>query len=149
MHIDTSRFGSIEVDPDQVLTFTRGLVGFAELHRFVLIQEECNQQFLWLQSLDDAEVAFLVTDPTPFFRGYSAGIREETVQELDLADERDRRLLAICNKVGDWLTANLLGPIVINQKLRLAQQIVLTEKKWMTRQPLAKLVAERRLAKAA
>ena len=46
------------------------------------------------------------------------------------------QVFVICNKVGEWLTGNLLGPIVVNASNRLAQQVVLTEKKWTTRQPL-------------
>ena len=52
------------------------------------------------------------------------------------------QVFAICNRVGDWLTGNLLGPIVINLENCHARQIVLTEKKWSTRQPLFKLVTE-------
>jgi flagellar assembly factor FliW len=69
--------------------------------------------------------------------------------EIELANESDARVLVICNKLGDWLTGNLQGPIVLNEKNLLAQQVVLTEKKWTTRQPLARLMGERPLAKAA
>jgi flagellar assembly factor FliW len=55
----------------------------------------------------------------------------------------------VCNKVGDWLTGNLLGPIVVNAANHLAQQVVLTEKKWTTRQPLLRLAPEVPLAKSA
>jgi flagellar assembly factor FliW len=58
-------------------------------------------------------------------------------------------VFVICNKVGDWLTGNLLGPIVVNAQNRLACQVVLTEKKWTTRQPLIKLQTEVPLAKSA
>jgi len=150
MHIQSSRFGCIEIDGSQVITFPRGLIGFSDLHRFVLITDESNERFSWLQSADDAEVAFLLTDPVPFFKGYAVAIKEETAQELRLEDGGETRLLVICNKVGDWLTGNLLGPIMINPGTMLATQIVLTEKKWTTRQPLAKLTrAEQALAKAA
>ena len=64
---------------------------------------------------------------------------------------RDRFLqtFVICNKVDEWLTGNLLGPIVVNAENRLAMQVVLTEKKWTTRQPLFKLQAGVPLAKSA
>jgi flagellar assembly factor FliW len=149
MHIQSSRFGCIEIDPQAVITFARGLIGFSDLHRFVLITDESNPRFSWLQSAEDADVAFLLTDPVPFFKGYSVTIKEEIAQELHL-DGQEPRLWVICNKVGDWLTGNLLGPIMINPATMLAAQIVLTEKKWTTRQPLAKLTwAEQPLAKAA
>ena len=139
MHIQSSRFGCIEIDPQSVITFARGLIGFVDLHRFVLISDESNPRFTWLQSAEDAEVAFLLTDPIPFFKGYTVTIKEEVAQELHLQAGEETRLLVICNKVGDWLTGNLLGPLVINTRTRLGQQIVLTEKKWTCRQPLVRL----------
>ena len=59
------------------------------------------------------------------------------------------QVFVICNNVGEWLTGNLLGPLVVNAENRLAQQVVLTEKKWTTRQPLLKLQSEMPLAKSA
>jgi flagellar assembly factor FliW len=59
------------------------------------------------------------------------------------------QVFVICNKVGEWLTGNLLGPLVVNAHNRLAQQVVLTEKKWTTRQPLMRLEADVPLAKSA
>jgi phosphopantothenoylcysteine synthetase/decarboxylase len=47
------------------------------------------------------------------------------------------------------LVAKNLDAIVVNAQNRLAQQVVLTEKKWTTRQPLLKLQTEVPLAKSA
>ena len=149
MQIQTSRFGTMKVEAAKVLTIPRGIIGFADQHRFALIADPDNLFFSWLQSVDDPELAFLVTDPDLFFRDYTLTIRAETQQELELTDAKDARVMVICNKVGDWLTADLLGPVVLNESNGLAQQIVLTEKKWTIRQPLARLVPEQRLAKAA
>ena len=149
MQIQTSRFGVVSVDDAHVLTFPHGLIGFGDEHRFAMVPSADNSDFIWLQSVDDPEIAFLLTDPVLFFKDYAIAVREETEQEISLDHGERARVLVICNKVGDWLTGNLLGPIVINERTGLAQQVVLTEKKWTTRQPLAKLVAEQRLAKAA
>ena len=153
MHIQSSRFGSLDIDADQVITFSRGLIGFSGQHRFILLGDSSNERFFWLQSVDDADVAFLLTNPALFFKGYSVAIKDETTADLQLdgSTNANLRTLVICNKVGDWLTGNLLGPIVINQSNLLATQVVLTEKKWTTRQPLAKLtqLLDERLAKAA
>ncbi|HEX5866254.1 MAG TPA: flagellar assembly protein FliW, partial [Beijerinckiaceae bacterium] len=89
-----------------------------------------------------------VTDPTIFFKDYEVPLREEMRQDLELADATTLQVFVICNKVGDWLTGNLLGPLVVNAQNRLGQQVVLTEKKWTTRQPLIRLEAEL-LAKSA
>jgi flagellar assembly factor FliW len=66
-----------------------------------------------------------------------------------MADPRFAQVFVICNKVGDWLTGNLLGPIVVNAANHLGQQVVLTEKKWTTRQPLVRLQSDVPLAVSA
>jgi flagellar assembly factor FliW len=149
MQIQTSRFGSVNVAEDEVISFPQGLVGFESHRRFALLAAEGNRGFYWLQALDDAETAFLVTDPDPFFKDYDVPIREETQADLHLADTKDGRVLVICNRSGDWLTGNLLGPLVINTANRIGSQVVVTEKKWTCRQPLLKLEGEVSLAKAA
>jgi flagellar assembly factor FliW len=149
MEIETSRFGTLSVEDDRVMTFANGLLGFPNHTRFALIQTGSESYFFWLQSVDDPSLAFVITDPGIFFKDYDVPVREESQQELRLAGATSAQVFVICNKVGDWLTGNLLGPILVNTENRLAQQIVLTDKKWTTRQPLLMLHAEVPLAKSA
>ncbi len=153
MEIETTRFGRMTVDDERVMTFPRGLLGFPNHERFALIQTGEENYFFWLQSIDEPALAFVVTDPSTFFKDYDVPLREETQQEVNLTDADVKsgavQMFVICNKVGDWLTGNLLGPIIVNTMNRLATQVVLTEKKWTTRQPLLKLQSEVPLAKSA
>jgi len=153
MEIETTRFGRLWVDDERIMTFPRGLLGFPNHERFALIQTGEENYFFWLQSVEEPSLAFVVADPSTFFKEYDVPLREETLQEVKLSDEDVRsgvvQMFVICNKVGDWLTGNLLGPIVVNAVNRLATQVVLTEKKWTTRQPLLKLQNEVPLAKSA
>ena len=140
MEIESSRFGVISASESEIITFARGLIGMSDLSRFALIPAASSEQaFYWLQSVEDPNVAFLVVDPSRFFKDYHVSIREETQADLDLVDAKDGQLLVICNRVGEWITGNLQGPLVINTRTRNAQQVVLTEKKWTCRQPLLKL----------
>ena len=112
--IDSTRFGTIEVDPDSVVEFPHGLIGF-ESRRFALVAREPDAEFLWLHSLEDAALAIPVTDPRRFFSGF----------ELELADEERERLglpelpateIYVTVRASDQLesfTANLRAPIVI------------------------------------
>ena len=149
MEIESTRFGQLVVDDERIITFPHGLLGFPEHARFALIQTGEENYFFWLQAVDDPNLAFVVTDPTIFFKDYDVPVREETRQELHATDPSFLQVFVICNKVGDWLTGNLLGPLVVNAANRLAQQIVLTEKKYTTRQPLMRLDADVPLAKSA
>ena len=106
--------GSSSVEDERIITFPSGLLGFPDHTRFALIQTGEENYFFWLQSVDEPNLAFVVTDPTIFFKDYQVPVREETWQDLQLADEGDVQCFVICNKVGEWLTGNLLGPIVVN-----------------------------------
>jgi flagellar assembly factor FliW len=149
MEIQSTRFGRLVVDDERIITFPNGLLGFPEHSQFALIQTGEDNYFFWLQAVEDPNLAFVVTDPTIYFKEYEVPLREETHQELQLTDASFAQIFVICNKVGDWLTGNLLGPLVVNTANRLGQQVVLTEKKYTTRQPLIKLQAEVPLAKSA
>ena len=142
MEIESTRFGRLEVDNERIITFPNGLLGFPDHARFALIQTGEENYFFWLQAVEDPNLAFVVTDPTIFFKDYEVPVREETQRELKIEDNAFLQVFVICNKVGEWLTGNLLGPIVVNAQNRLAQQVVLTEKKYTTRQPLLQLEAE-------
>jgi flagellar assembly factor FliW len=149
MEIQTTRFGTLSVDDSRVMTVPKGLLGFPQHTRFALIQTSEENYFFWLQSIDEPGLAFVVTDPGIFFKDYDVPIREETLVDLAIEDTAAVQFFVICNKVDNWLTGNLLGPIVVNAANRHAEQVVLTEKKWTTRQPLLKLQADLPLAKSA
>lgn len=149
MEIQSTRFGRLSIDESRVIHLRRGLLGFPEHRKFALIQTGEESYFFWLQSLDEADLAFVVTDPQMFFRDYEVPLREEVIEELELEATADAQVLVICNRVDDWLTGNLLGPLVVNARNRAAAQVVLTERRWTTRQPLLKLQAEVALARSA
>ena len=149
MQIDSSRFGRMNVDDDRIITFPHGLLGFPSFTRYALVQAGTENYFFWLQSVDEPNLAFIVADPQVFFKDYAVPVRDEMAQELQLADPSHLQVFVICNKVGEWLTGNLLGPIAVNAQNCVAQQVVLTEKKWTTRQPLLRLNVEVPLAKSA
>ncbi len=139
MIVQTSRFGAVEVDENRIINFPRGILGFPQFHNFVLIQPEADSTFFWLQSAETADLAFVVTDPLLFITDYQVPLREESRVELGLKDLSEASVLVIVNKVGETLTANLQGPLVIHGTTRVAAQIVISEKKYLTRQPIMQL----------
>jgi flagellar assembly factor FliW len=149
MDIESTRFGRLNVDDERIINFPKGLLGFPNHTRFALIQTGEENYFFWMQSVDEAGLAFVVTDPSIFFKDYEVPVRDETQADLEISDIDRAQVFVICNKVEEWLTGNLLGPIVVNSENRKASQVVLTEKKWTTRQPLLRLQAALPLAKSA
>lgn len=136
MHVRTTRFGTVEIAEDRVITFPKGLLGFSDQHRFCLLEPAEDSAFFWLQSLDEPGLAFVVTDPSFFVPDYSVPIRQEQMGELGLARLEDAQVFVIVNKVDQTLTGNLQGPLVINTVTRSGEQLVLAEKRWQMRHPL-------------
>jgi flagellar assembly factor FliW len=139
MEVRTTRFGTVEIAEDRVITIPKGLLGFSKFTKFCLLEPGDDACFFWLQSLEDEQLAFVVTDPNLFVADYSVPIRPDQIAELGLEKLEDAQVLCIVNKVDDTLTGNLQGPLVINSLTRSGEQIVLAEKRWTVRHPLIKV----------
>lgn len=139
MQVKTARFGTVDVDENLVITIPDGLLGFPDDTTYCILRPNDEGAFYWLQSCDSPELAFVVTDPTMFVPEYAVPIRSDQASDLRIESEDDALILVIVNKVGDTLTANLQGPLVCNTEARVAQQLVLAEKRWTTRHLLMKL----------
>jgi len=149
MIVRTTRFGDVDIAEDRVITFPKGLLGFSGCTRFCLLEPSGESSFYWLQSLDDASLAFVVTDPSVFVPEYSVPIRAEQMAELDLKKVEEAQVFVIVNKVDQTLTGNLQGPLVINTLNRSGEQFVLAEKKWTTRHSLVSLGQKAKAAMSA
>ncbi len=141
MEVRTTRFGTVSVSEDRLITFPKGLLGFGSCTRFCLLEPSEDACFFWLQSVEDAGLAFVVTDPNFFVPEYSVPIRAEQMEELGIKELGDAQVFVIVNKVDSTLTGNLQGPLVINTLTKTGEQMVVAEKKWTTRHPLLKLNA--------
>lgn len=112
--IDSTRFGTIEIEPDSVVEFPHGLIGF-ESTRFALVAREPDAEFLWLHSVQEPELALPVTDPRRFFSGFELEIGAEERERLGLP-ETPATEIYVTVRASDQLesfTANLRAPIVI------------------------------------
>lgn len=148
MDVRTTRFGTVSIAEDRVITIPQGLLGFPAAKRFCLLEPGDDACFFWLQSLEEPSLAFVVTDPSLFVPEYSVPIRPEQVSGLGLDSLEDAQVFVIVNKVEHQLTGNLQGPLVINTRTRVGEQLVLAEKRWTTRHPLVRVGSAARAASA-
>jgi len=139
MNVNTSRFGTVEIDADRMITFATGLLGFGGQTQFALLQPNSDGVFYWLQSLETPELAFVVADPSLFVEGYEVPIRADQMSALGLKSLEEAQVLVIVNRYGDTLTGNLQGPLVINVQTRVGEQLVLADQRWSTRHKLVEL----------
>ncbi len=127
MRLETSRFGPLEIDDSTVITFTHPIIGFREFRRFVLLPGPNGAAIRWLQSCDDATLAFILMDPRDVIDSYSVKLSDHELSELAVSDlsKLDVYTLVVVPQDKTQVRTNLKAPIVINPKQRLAKQTIM------------------------
>jgi flagellar assembly factor FliW len=138
MKFDTTRFGQIEVKPEDIMIFPDGPLGFPDCTRFTFVDEERAAPFRMLQSLDNPALALVVVDPLIARPDYHIDV---TVEDLKLIKAESTENLLVysivtMNRNIHEVTVNLQGPLVINPKQKLGHQFVLIETEYTTREKL-------------
>lgn len=144
MIIPTAHFGEVEIDEAKILTFEDGLPGLEEDTRFAILSNEESQPISWLQSLDHPEIALPVIDPFLLCPDYAFDVSDEDIEKLELKDIHDAFVLSVLvipKNVRD-MTINLSAPVVINVRNGKGRQIILDDKKYKVRVPVAQLLEQ-------
>jgi flagellar assembly factor FliW len=139
MLVASDRFGELEVDTTRILSFPEGILGFPQAKRFALVDSTDTGTYFWLQSLDDPALAFLAVVPWAFFPDYQIDLPPNEESALGLGSEADVMVLCLLTVVREQnlITANLLGPLIVNTETRVGRQIVLADSGYPVRAPLA------------
>jgi flagellar assembly factor FliW len=133
---DTTRFGTVGYTDADIVAFEAGLVGFPEHKRFLLLCHKPDSPFRWLQSLDEPQLAFLITDPGNWVENYAPQIADDEVGPLGLAETTPRLVyvtVTIPSGQPEEMTLNLAGPIIVDLERRLAIQLVLQDETYTTK----------------
>jgi len=136
--ITTSRFGQVELKEEDVLTFPEGLLGFADLRRFALLDDPNDEIFAWLQSCENPHVAFPVLEPELFADAYKVNLTKSDSEALGVKEGHKVRYFSIVTIPEDptQMTANLKAPVAINVATRGARQCVLQDNNLAIREPI-------------
>jgi flagellar assembly factor FliW len=126
---------------DPTIVFPTGLVGCETWKRFVLlVDDEQDLPVAVLRCLDHPDVDLMVTDPSLALADYRVVLSAEDRNSIQLADGDAAQLYCTLTVNEDgWVTANLLGPLVINPRTRRGKQLVLADSVYTTRHPVARL----------
>lgn len=139
MQINSRLFGEIDVEDDKVIDFKNGIIGFEEHHKYALIfdaEKESSKSIMWLQSMEEPELAFPVADPTHIFSGYNPVVEDELLESIGGIDKpEDVFVLVVLTVPSDLtkMTANLKAPLVINTDTRKGCQIIVNNEEYQVR----------------
>lgn len=138
MHIDSRVFGEIDIDDDKIIRFEDGVIGFEEYHNYALIYDEEKRKntkggIMWLQCMDEPDLAFPVADPLHIYPGYNPVVEDEWLASIgEFKDVDDIFLLSILTVPSDItkVTANLKAPLIINTVTRKACQTIVNNEEY-------------------
>ena len=123
---------SVDMTPPPVANhfeLPQGLIGFKDYTRAELLYLPDHLPFLWMRLHRGSEaVHFIVIEPAGLVPGYAPELFDADAEGLDLRDASEAMLLNIVTlRQQNPLdaTLNLVGPIVMNRRTRLARQLVI------------------------
>jgi flagellar assembly factor FliW len=125
MRINSTRFGTFEVRDDAILTFPDGLIGLPGT-RYVLVAQEAQLPFCWLQSAEHDHLAVPVTNPWTFFPDYEIRVNDDEARRLELSSPDQAEIVCVvrASESLEDFTVNLTAPVLIHRDRRIGRQII-------------------------
>lgn len=135
MQVNTLLFGTIDIDPTQVIEFPKGLAGMAGNRRFILIHEETQGAPVsyTLQSLDDPGLALQIIEPSAIGFNYELALSDEELALLGNPKPEDVSvMLTVFSRQESGnreVGAGIRAPLIINTIGRLGIQKVIEQRR--------------------
>lgn len=130
MIVNTDFMGEVEYSAEEIITIEDGLYGFEDKKKFIVVDPQDEEfPFMWLQSLDDEELSFVITHPFLFCPTYEFELSQKTIDELGIESEENIVIYSIAvikENVGDS-TLNLKSPVIVNSLNKKGKQVILEE----------------------
>ena len=136
MILKTKKFGEIDIDENSILYFEEGILGFEDVHRFgVINNEDPESPFKWIQSIENPDLAFALVDPFAIKKDYEFELKDENANLLGIINPSQVLVYAIVVVPEDVkkISMNLKAPIIINTTNKKAAQIITDSDKYTVR----------------
>lgn len=130
MKASTRLFGEIDIAAEKIITLENGMIGFPDLQKFALIFDEekgkKDTSIMWLQSMDDPQIAFPVMRPETVMPDYHPTVNDELLQPMGELKNENTYILVTVTAASDVkkTSVNLKAPIIVNSETRKGCQII-------------------------
>jgi len=105
----------------------QGLIGLAELTRMEIVRHPESWPFVTLRAPEPGGLQFLAIEPYDFVPGYVLELNDLDTESLELERAEDAQVLNIVtvhSNEPQFVTTNLIGPVIINRHTRVARQVI-------------------------
>jgi flagellar assembly factor FliW len=135
MNIESQRFGTLEINEDELLSFPAGVIGFPTEQRFALVPHHGSGYIAWLQSVSTPGLAFPVVSAHAFGDKYPDVSVVPAAAEAGLEGPEDALavMVVLCALSNQPATVNLLA-LVVNATTRKGAQVILEGTSFSTRE---------------
>ena len=124
MLINTRDFGEIEIDESNIITFVSPILGFDEYQKYVmLMDDQFGDGLAWLQSLENADVCFILANPKLLDIEYNPEFPAEIMKKIDNQYDEMWLIAVVADEIENT-TVNLKSPVLVNTDGNRAVQIV-------------------------
>ena len=143
MKANTRYFGEVEYGPEDELAFVRGMFGFEDETKFLLLPFEADSVLYSLQSLATPQLSFLLMHPFSLDGSYAPVLQPEELKALHAERSEDLCYYVLCalRKPVAESTINMKCPIAVNLDTMEAMQVILEDGPWQMRHPLSEFEA--------
>lgn len=130
-----AKFGEVEVERADLLTFPSGLPGFERCRQYGLLALEEEEPFVRMLSTEEPAVGFVLVNPMLIWADYDPQLSREDLEGLEITAQEEMAVYCIVTLHPDPLkvTANLKGPIFINTRTMRARQLILVDERYHTK----------------
>ena len=135
----TKYHGELPLNELICIHFPDGIPALEQYTKYTLLPFDDSALFI-LQSLEEAEIAFLVVDIFKIESTYDYVVPKHAIDKLLLERAEEVLTLGIITPKEPFekSTVNLYAPIIINQSLHLGKQIFLEQSGYQVKAPLFK-----------
>jgi flagellar assembly factor FliW len=116
--------------------FPKGLIGLENYHEFKLIELPDQTMFWLLQSVDDEHFGLVITNPFWFMPDYDFELTDSEAKQMKEKSKLDVFVTVNVAATPENITANLMGPIILDQNAGRGLQILVSDKKYTTQYKL-------------
>lgn len=135
IQVNSSRFGRLNVEADQILTVRGDIYGMEGLHHFILVDEPSTKPFRWLQSIEHPWVALplLASEDLIFEYDLQISYEDLTAINLETTENAEIYIVATIPQVILHSHVNLRAPVVFNPQEKLIRQVDLVDSGFPTK----------------
>lgn len=140
LRIKTRKFGEIDIEEGKIIRMPAGVPGFPGRNRYVILDRKETRPFYWYQCVDDPDLALVIISPYLFKPEYSIDLAPAFKEMSWKAEKPESLLIYVVVNASDGgqgkITANLIGPLIINNPKREAIQMIISDSSYSHKHPI-------------